>query len=179
MRHQTLFLPFTALLCPIFMSPDSGASGGSGKTDLEKLQDATAKITALETDKVNLFAEIAIAKTTISTASGQLAVANSENLRLTGELGNANTNLASVSKERDTLQGQSKTVEQKAQEIAAANGALGTPKGTEGVQSSGGNDGKAHFDRYQALMAEGKGAEATAYIGQHEKAINAYAASAK
>lgn len=83
--------------------------------------------------------------------------------------------LATAREEIATLQGQAKTAQQRAQEIAAAFG--GEPARQDPEVCHGHADGKRIYDRYQALMKEGKGIEATKYWNAHEDELIAYAAS--
>lgn len=80
------------------------------------------------------------------------------------------------------LEGSKQTVDQKAQEIAAAHNSNATAgKGKEEAESAKNQqpDGKAHYDAYQAAMAAGENRKATEIWNTHVKAITAYVATIK
>jgi len=173
-----LFLAATSLaLCaPMFHAKPDEGTGSAAKTDLEKLQDAEAEVKTLkqqlaDEQKARTSAETAKtnAETAQKTAADQLATVTGERdgaLIAKGELA---TKLKAAEAEVTKLKGESKTSDQKAQEIAAAHGSQPAPKDTD-TAAGGTKDGKALYEQYAKL----DGREAAEFWDKHSKELIAF-----
>lgn len=163
---------------------DKATGGGSdkSKTDLEKLQDSEDAVKNLKADLAKekqradgAEAAKVAAEGAKKTADEQLAAVNKEKGELQAKLDEANGKV-------HRLEGSKQTVDQKAQELAAAHnsGAAAGKKDKDDAAAAGGQpDGKSHYDAYQAAMAAGENRKATEIWDTNVKAITAYVATIK
>jgi len=119
------------------------------------LDEVTGKTTALEKDKTDLTAKL-------TAEQGKVTALETEKTELTGKLTTATSEVTK-------LKGESKTADQKAQEIAAAHGSLPAGKDHE-IAAGPSKDGKALYDEYTKL----NGREASEFWAQHSKALIAF-----
>jgi len=166
-----LFLAATSLaLCaPMFHAKPDEGTGSAAKTDLEKLQDAEAEVKTLKqqladekTARTSAETAKTDAETAQKTAEDLLATANSDKTALQDKLTKAEAEVAK-------LKGESKSTDQKAQELAAAHGSQPAPKDAD-TAAGGAKDGKALYEQYSKL----DGREAADFWAQHSKELIAY-----
>jgi TolA-binding protein len=161
------------------LSADKGAAAGGGgaksdKTDLEQLTEANARITALEGEVQTAEQKVKDIEAKVTGLTTRAETAEASVTRLEAEKTGAIARAEKAEGEVTTLKNASKTADQKAREIAAANGSNPTPKDGESTAAAA-NDGKALYEAYEALMKDRKFAEASAHMEKHQKAIDAYA----
>lgn len=137
----------------------------STEADVKAALEATdTKVKALEKDKVDLTARADTAEKSVTALQGEKTELQNKLTASQGEV--------------TTLKGEQKTVDQKAQELAAGMGGNPTGKDAgEAAKNGGADSGKAHYDAYQAAMAAGENRKAAELFAAHEKAITAYVAT--
>ena len=154
-------MDLTQALAKITELEDAKKNWEAVKAGLEQAKkDAEAKVTGLESEKTTLTNDL-------KASTGKVTALEGEKVTLTNDLKAATDKVTK-------LEDEAKSSDQRAREIAAANGSEGTRKDPESA-AAGANDGKALYEAYEALMKDRKFAEASAHMAKHQKAIDAYA----
>jgi septal ring factor EnvC (AmiA/AmiB activator) len=153
----------------IMLSPDKGgASGSEQKTDLEQLTEARDKIKALETDLQQEKARADKSDSDLQTATAGTATAATDLKAANDKIAQLSADLATAQAEVTKLTNGAQTTQQRAAEVAAANGVQAVEKAADAVQ--GGKDLKATYEAYAKL----DGREAAQFWAKNEKDLLAY-----
>jgi ATP-dependent Clp endopeptidase proteolytic subunit ClpP len=134
----------------------------SSEAEVRAALEATdTKVKALEKDKVDLTARADTAEKQVTALQGEKTELQNKLTKAEGEV--------------TTLKGEQKTVDQKAQELAAGMGGDPANKNAgEAAKSGGAHEGKAHYDAYQKAMKDGDNLKASQIWDKHLKEITAY-----
>lgn len=155
-----------------------GASGGSdSKTDLEQLNEANSRITALEGDVKSAGEKVTKLEGELKIAAGQVTKLQGEATSAGEKITKLEGDLKSATDETAKLKGEAKSTDERAREQAASMGVTGSAKSDDGKVGTASGDGKAIYEAYEKLMTDGKSAEASAYWAAHEKELKAYSNS--
>lgn len=144
------------------------------------VSDLQSQITALQSDKQTLTTQLAVANTAKADLTGKLTAETAKVTDLQGKLTAETAKVTELNGKVATLEGNAKTAEQRAQEIAASKGVPpGTKQSAETVPGNGTQttDGAKHYADYQKAMDAGDGMKATEIWNAHKKAIETHVAS--
>jgi ATP-dependent Clp endopeptidase proteolytic subunit ClpP len=163
-------------------TPTASMPKETPEAQIKRLEDAAS---TFETEKKGLITRAETAEAKVTKLEGEVKTANDKVTKAEGELKTANEKISKVEGELKTanekiskLEGENKSADEKAREQAAAMGVQPSGKSQESAKSAA-EDGKALWDQYNKLMTDGDSLKATNFWNEHQKALEAYAASTR